>query len=322
MILYLASAIVLLAFLFLYIHLAERYQIFDRPNERSSHRGVSIRGGGIVFPLAALLWFVSHGFALPWMIGGMLLVAAVSFADDLRTLRGSIRFLVQVIAVSLMLLQLEFLNLPWYLIIPLYIIILGWINAFNFMDGINAITPFYSLVALGSFLFLNHRQTFTSPPLLILLIIAVLAFSFFNARRRARTFAGDVGSISMAYLLAFLMISLVAAPGRYEYVLFFIVYALDSVFTILYRLFRRENIFRAHRSHLYQWLSNELRWPHLVVAALYAVVQLLINVLTVTLIRLEIMNLKVFLAIIVVFCLGYLVLRSMVDKRCRKPDQV
>ncbi|HNS18798.1 MAG TPA: UDP-GlcNAc--UDP-phosphate GlcNAc-1-phosphate transferase [Bacteroidales bacterium] len=315
MILYPVSAFVLLATLLLYFKLAERYQIIDRPNERSSHRGVAIRGGGIVFPLAALLWFVSHGFALPWLIAGLLLVAAVSFLDDLRTLPGSIRFLVQFIAVSLMLLQLDFVGLPWYLVIPLYILLLGWINAFNFLDGINAITPFYSLAALGSFMVLNHRQPFAPPPLLILLIIAVVIFSFFNARRLARTFAGDVGSISMAFLLGYLMICLVSVTGRFEYVLFFIVYALDSVVTILYRLFRRENIFRAHRSHLYQWLSNELGWPHVLVASLYAVVQLMINIFTIVLIRQEIMKLSIFLVTVAVLSLVYLVIRCAIGKR-------
>jgi len=317
MVIYFLSVIILAASLLVYFRLAVRYGIVDKPNERSSHSQATIRGAGILFPIAAMLWFVFKGFPQPWMIAGLLIVAVVSFTDDLVTLSGSIRLAAQVIAITLMFIQMHLFGLAWYILIPLYIAVIGWINAFNFMDGINAITPFYSLVSLGTFLYMASQDSFFDRSLLVLLILAMVIFSFFNARRRARAFAGDVGSVSMAYLLAFLLLSLTGNTGRWEYSLFFLVYATDAVFTILIRLRRRENIFRAHRSHLYQLLSNELGWPHLLVALLYAVVQLAINILIVVLIRQGMMSLVVFLVIVAALSLVYLGIRWFVGKRSR-----
>jgi UDP-GlcNAc:undecaprenyl-phosphate GlcNAc-1-phosphate transferase len=239
------------------------------------------------------------------------------FIDDLFTLPGRIRLIAQFVAISLMFIQSGTTDLPWYIIIPAFIFTLGWINGFNFMDGINAITPFYSLVALGTILWLNRLYGFVSPQLTVILILAVLIFSFFNARKQARAFAGDVGSISMAYLLAALLLALILKTGRFEYILLFFVYGLDIVFTIIYRLLRRENIFKAHRSHLYQWLSNEMALPHVLVAALYALVQLFINILAIALINQGKMSFPAFFIISVMLCMSYLTVRWMVLKNVK-----
>lgn len=312
---YFVSFVVLTALLLLYIRIAEHFNIIDKPNERSSHSHATIRGGGIIFLLAALIWFFFYGFLQAWMIAGLALLAVVSFLDDLFSLAGWIRLLAQALAVGLILFQPEFPTLPWYFLVPAFIIAVGWINGFNFMDGINAITPFYSLVALGTFLWLNAGIAFMPMELAVLLIIALAIFSFFNARVHARVFAGDVGSVSMAYLLAFMMISLMIKTGRFEYVLFFAVYAADIVFTIFFRLLRRENIFKAHRSHLYQLLSNELGWPHVMVAAIYAIVQLAINILVIIMIEQDLMSLIPFLIIVFMTIPGYLVIRYSVKKK-------
>ena len=151
-----------------------------------------------------------------------------------------------------------------------------------------------------------------------LLIISLVIFSFFNARRRARVFAGDVGSVSLAYLLAVMMIHLIIKTGRFEYVLFFAVYAVDIAFTIFFRLLRKENIFRAHRSHLYQLLSNELGWPHVLVAAIYALVQAIINITVILMIREDMMDLPAFLIMAVAICLVYLAIRFSVQNKIGK----
>jgi UDP-N-acetylmuramyl pentapeptide phosphotransferase/UDP-N-acetylglucosamine-1-phosphate transferase len=312
---YFVSFVVLSALLLLYFRIAEHFKIIDKPNERSSHSHATIRGGGIIFLLAALIWFFFYGSGQAWMIAGLTLVALVSFLDDLFNLSGWIRLLAQVLALSLFFFQPGFPVLPLYILIPAYIVALGWINGFNFMDGINGITPFYSLIAIATFLFLNTAIEFMPVELAVLLIIALVIFSFFNARVHARVFAGDVGSVSMAYLLSVMMIHLIIKTGRFEYVLFFSVYAVDIAFTIFFRLLRRENIFRAHRSHLYQLLSNELGFPHVLVSAIYAMVQGIINVVVILMIQREMMGLKAFLVIAVSICLGYLVIRYSVKKK-------
>jgi UDP-N-acetylmuramyl pentapeptide phosphotransferase/UDP-N-acetylglucosamine-1-phosphate transferase len=217
--------------------------------------------------------------------------------------------------VFLLFVQLGFTGLPWYYMIPFLVACLGWINGFNFMDGINAITALYSLVALGTFLYLDIIFNFISVDLITVLIIALAIFTFFNARTHARAFAGDVGSVSMAYLLTFFMVVLIWHTKRFEYALFFAVYAVDIVFTISYRLTRGENIFIAHRSHLYQWLSNELGWHHVLVSALFALVQLAVNILTIALINKGMMNWMVFLVICTVLMLLYLGVRWSIWKK-------
>src|SRR5690606_9440901 len=98
-------------------------------------------------------------------------------------------------------------------------------------------------------------------------------FAFFNFRQRAKCFAGDVGRVSMCFILVFVTVSLILATGNLIYILFFAVYGVDSVMTIIFRLLRRENIFKAHRTHLYQYLANEARGNRLVIATCYGVLQ-------------------------------------------------
>lgn len=304
---------ILIIFILAYFKLAKRYSIIDKPNERSSHSYITIRGGGILFPLAALLWFSLYGMNQMWIIAALLLVATISFLDDLLTLPSKTRILAHFTAVSILFWQLHVFGLPWYIVILAYLFTIGWINAFNFMDGINGITAFYGLVALTSLSWVNRSIGFVSDDLIYTLIFSLVIFGFFNARTKAKTFAGDVGSVSLAFILAWFMISLILITGRWEYILFFTVYGIDSVFSILFRLSRGENIFKPHRTHLYQYLSNEYKWPHILVAAIYAVFQLAINIVVVSIID---SNAAWPLSCFVLFVTGivYLVVRFKITK--------
>lgn len=300
----------------LYFKLARRLQILDIPGERSSHSKPTIRGGGVIFPLAVLLWFVFFDFGHPLTITGLLLIAAVSFADDLLNLPNSIRFVVHLMAVSLLFYELGLFGIHWYLVVAAYVISVGFINAFNFMDGINAITPFYALVALATFWYLGFAGWFAIPQsMIIVTAISLVVFSWFNARKHARTFAGDVGSISLAFILAWLMLELMIQTRGFFWILLLVVYAIDSVITIIIRLSKHENIFNAHRQHLYQLLANEHRWPHLKVAGTYALVQLGINAISISLISLDLMTLPVFAGILFVLTAGYFVVRRSIKLR-------
>lgn len=312
---YILFTLILTTLLLAYFRIARHYNIIDKPNHRSSHRTITIRGGGIIFPIAALLWFFYYGFNFPWAITGLGIMAVVSFLDDIKTLSSKIRTVAHIIAVSFLFWQVQLFNLPWYYIPIAYLFTIAWINAFNFMDGINGITAFYSLVALFTLFWLNNTIAFIAPELLIILIISVLVFSFFNVRKRALTFAGDLGSVSMAFILAWFIISLMIKTGRIEYILLFAVYGIDTVVTIIYRLKRRENIFEAHRSHLYQYMSNELNLPHVWVSVVYGFVQLIINVITLWLFYKELMNYYVFCGILIVLTLFYLIVRFRIRKR-------
>lgn len=260
-----------------YFRLADHYNIIDKPNERSSHSKITIRGGGVVFPLAVILWYLFFGFSYPWFALGAVCISIISFLDDIYTLSTKPRLAVHLLSVIMLMYSLGLFAQPFYWWIIAIILIIGWINAFNFMDGINGITAFYSLSVLIPLYWLNSRLSFVADNLILVIAMAVVVFAFFNARKRARTFAGDVGSVSMAFILAFLMIRLIMATHSWVYIAFVGAYGVDAVLTIVHRLFKRENIFKAHRSHLYQYMANELKMPHVLVSSIYAVVQLLVS---------------------------------------------
>src|SRR5690606_40901367 len=98
---------------------------------------------------------------------------------------------------------------------------------------------------------------------------------------------GDVGSVSMAFIIAFVIIALIMVTGKWELIAFVAVYGVDAVLTIIHRLSKKENIFKPHRSHLYQYLANEMKIPHVAVSALYAFLQLMISFIIIKLIDSE-----------------------------------
>jgi UDP-GlcNAc:undecaprenyl-phosphate/decaprenyl-phosphate GlcNAc-1-phosphate transferase len=322
MLLYTISFIILLVSILVYFILADKFNIIDKPNERSSHSKVTIRGGGIIFTIAAVIWFFFFGFSEPYIIVALIAIALISFLDDVIVLSNKIRIAVHILSVSILFWQLQVFGLPWYIVVISYIFTIGWINAFNFMDGINGITAFYALVLLGTLLWISQTTQFieidNGNDLIILLIISVLLFSFFNARKRAKTFAGDIGSVGMAFLLAWFRLKLIIETGRIEYILFVSVYGIDSVATIVFRLKRKENIFQAHRSHLYQYLSNEIGVSQVLVSTLYSIVQLSINIIVIIFIQLDIMSVTLFLLFLLVLSIMYLLIRYYVTSRISK----
>lgn len=263
----------------IYFKIADRYNIIDKPNARSSHTSVTLRGGGVIFPIAALLFYALSGFQYSFFIIGLFSIATISFLDDVLTLNNRIRLSIHLIAVALLFYQWDLFQTEWYWLILAGVLVIGVINAYNFMDGINGVTGCYSLITLISLYYINNEiVSFTSNDLLIIIGLSLLVFNFFNFRKRAKCFAGDVGSVSMAFIVIFLIGQLILKTSNFAYILLLLVYGLDTVITIFFRVFRKENIFKAHRSHFYQFLVNEKKLPHLLVAAGYASLQLIINI--------------------------------------------
>src|SRR5690606_147391 len=258
-----------------YFRLALRYRIIDKPNERSSHVKPTIRGGGIIFPLAVLGYSVLNSFAYPYFLLAVLLSGGISFLDDIKDLPRRLRFGVHIIAAILVLFQAGIMALPLVLAGLAFFFVVGVFNAFNFMDGINGITGFYSLAILVPLMFTETNPVNTSLQAYVL--IALLVFLFFNARKKAKCFAGDVGSISIAVIICFLLVQRIITSGDYTYIGFLALYLVDTGLTIIQRWRAGEKVFEAHRRHLFQVLSNEMKLPHIAVALLYAVLQLAIN---------------------------------------------
>ncbi|HEY0273307.1 MAG TPA: glycosyltransferase family 4 protein [Chitinophaga sp.] len=275
---YLLLATVFFTAMLAYFRVADHFSIIDKPNERSSHSRITIRGGGVVFLVAALAALLLHP-ALCWLpVLGILVIGAISFLDDVYTLSNRIRIVFHILAVTLVFAYLGvFTAYPWYAVAGLYVLAIGIINAYNFMDGINGITGLYSLVVLGGLQYVNYyRVAFIHPDMIWLPMLACVVFLFFNFRKRAACFAGDVGSVTIACWVLTLLLQLIFQTGTWSYLLFLAVYGIDAVLTILHRLLLKQNIFKAHRLHFYQLLANEKKVPHLWISTAYAVLQALI----------------------------------------------
>lgn len=311
------TGIVLLAIELLYFRVAEHYAIIDKPNNRSSHTGSVIRGGGIVFFVALVGWFGYSSLSWPHFMIGAAMVALISFLDDIRPQNSLVRFSVHMIAVLLLFYSAQIYDWPIWLIVLASIVCIGTINAFNFMDGINGITGIYALVNLACFTYVQLVVIpFTSLTLLLMVGIAVLIFLFFNFRAKAKCFAGDVGSVTLAFIQIFLLVQLIVVTNNFLWVIMFLVYGIDSVVTILYRLKNKENIFKAHRTHLYQYMSNELKWQHRSVAVLYGAVQLVLNVILIASFHEPTILIPIISSI--AFILGYLMVRKEVLNKIKR----
>ena len=300
---YVIIAVLLLAAELIYFRIADKCNIIDKPNERSSHSTIVLRGGGIIFAISMVIWLILQmvngewltvqGY-LPFMVG-LILIAGVSFWDDVQSLPDSVRLVAQFAAMALMFWSMFGIQDSWFtvqewywkvaIIIAALIVCVGATNIINFMDGINGITAGYALAMLVPLLILDVRgQTedvagFIEPSYLVVAIIGVLVFCIFNFRPKgkAKCFAGDVGSIGIAFILLFATGRLIIQTGDLTYLVLFLIYAVDGVLTICHRIMLHENLGEAHRKHAYQLMANELKMSHVVVSCIYMVLQLAIS---------------------------------------------
>ena len=271
----------LLTFLFicinLYFKLADKYNIIDKPNHRSSHTEITLRGGGVIFFIATVLWFVWSGFEYPFFFLGLTGLCVVSFVDDLKELPRRLRLGVQFISMMLLFYEVGLQEYSWWFWPIALVLATGITNAYNFMDGINGITGTYSLAILVGLWWINHAIIpFVNADLIVFSIGSLLVFNFYNFRKKAKCFAGDVGSVGIAFIILFLLGRLILQTQNPVYIMFLGIYGVDSVLTILHRLKLKENIFQPHRKHLYQLMANELGFSHLSVSTVYMLAQALI----------------------------------------------
>ena len=284
-------AVLLLLLEVVYFRVADRFNIIDKPNQRSSHSSVVLRGGGIIFLLALWIWFAFAAAGwIPslnleigdyiWFLLAVTLVAGVSFIDDVHSLPDSVRLVAQFGAMLMMFYQLDILHLNmWWVVILALIVCVGASNVINFMDGINGITGAYTLASLILLALLNQSMDFVNQSLIFVVILADMVFCHFNFRPKgaAKCFAGDVGSIGVAYILLFLIGTLILRTGDITWLIFLLVYGVDGCLTIIHRIMLHENLGDAHRKHAYQIMANELKVGHVKVALLYMFIQLVVS---------------------------------------------
>lgn len=263
----------------LYFKVADLYNIIDKPNERSSHTLIVLRGGGVIFVFGVWIYAIVSGFHYPWFLFGLTLISLVSFIDDVHSLPDRYRLIIHFVSMLMIIYQFGILQLDnWWIILLILILLTGVINAYNFMDGINGITGGYSLAILISLLIENHNNHFVDNQLLIIVSLSVCVFCLFNYRNKAKCFAGDVGSVSIAFVLLFATGLLVIKDGgAFYYLTFFVLYGVDTMLTICHRIMLHENLGEAHRKHAYQIMANELHISHVKVSTMYSVIQLLVS---------------------------------------------
>ena len=299
---YLIISLLLIIAELIYFKIADKCNIIDKPNERSSHTQIVLRGGGIIFLIGLWIWSAFYGFQYPWLLAAVTIVAGISFVDDIHSLPDSIRLVAQFLAMGMMLYQLiidngqlTMDNWYWAIVIGIVglIVCVGATNIINFMDGINGITAGYSLAVLVPLLLIDNGNLtidnstgFIEPSYLIVAILGVLVFSFFNFRPRgkAKCFAGDVGSVGIAFIMLFAVGKLILSTNDITWLLFLIVYGIDGCCTIIHRIMLHENLGEAHRKHAYQLMANELGMSHVTVSLIYMVLQLAISLVMVYLI--------------------------------------
>ena len=287
----------------LYFKIAVKCSIIDKPNERSSHSKIVLRGGGIIFLIGVWIWAAFFGFQYPWFLVGLTLVVVVSFIDDVHSLPDSVRLVAQFVAMAMMFYQLDLLHPSlWWAVILALIVCVGATNIYNFMDGINGITAGYSLAVLVPLLLKNAQGEFVSQDLIVVTILSVLVFAFFNFRpkNKAKCFAGDVGSVGIAFILLFMIGCLVMKTGDITWLVFLIVYGVDGCCTIVHRIMLHENLGQAHRKHAYQLMANELGMSHVTVSLIYLALQLVISLVMVYLIPSSVMAHWIYLACVLV----------------------
>ena len=296
---YIIIFVLLLVAELVYFRIADKCNIIDKPNQRSSHSTIVLRGGGIIFMIGAWVWSAFFGFDYPWFLAGLTLVAGVSFVDDIHSLPDSVRLVAQFAAAAMAFYQLDILHWDmWWIVLVALIVYVGATNVINFMDGINGITAGYALAVLVplGLLNTNYRElatnlttnyssivssdgVFVEQSLIIAVIIAAVVFCIFNFRPKgkAKCFAGDVGSIGIAFIMLFLLGNVIIKTEDITWLIFLLVYGVDGCLTIVHRIMLHENLGEAHRKHAYQIMANELKIGHVKVTLLYMAMQLVVS---------------------------------------------
>ena len=318
------AAILLIAEL-VYFKIADKCNIIDKPNERSSHSTIVLRGGGIIFSLSMIVWAVlmvvqgnDIGPYSPFLCG-LALICVVSFWDDVHSLPDNVRLVAQFVATGLMFwsiaLRSEILMaMPWYGILSLgfvgLIVFVGATDVINFMDGINGISAANALAVLVPLALLNRCASFIEESYLIVAIIGVIVFSLFNFRPKgkAKCFAGDVGSIGIAFIMLFAIGSVFGQTGDVTWMAFLLVYGVDGCGTIIHRIMLHENLGEAHRKHAYQIMANELGISHVVVSLIYMGLQLVISLVMVYLVPNSVLAHWIYLVVVALVLAGAYVL--------------
>lgn len=265
------------------------HRLLDIPNERSSHTRPTPRGGGlgfiIAFGVTGLIASLLAGYfpqfltnqliqpnpAFVWLILTPLVL--IGIIDDQRSVPAAVRYLVQLSVAGIAIAYFGSFPQPWFTdfgivgsIAVLALTVIGMtalINFYNFMDGLDGLVAGVTTVQLG---FLGY---YLNQPLLWLLAVAILGFLWWNWSP-AKIFMGDAGSTVLGASVAIALLNANEPIQAWSALAVTLPLIGDAIYTLICRLSRGENIFKAHRSHLYQRLQ-QAGWSHAQVASTYII---------------------------------------------------
>jgi UDP-N-acetylmuramyl pentapeptide phosphotransferase/UDP-N-acetylglucosamine-1-phosphate transferase len=263
-----AAAAALSAGLIVALLPALRRHALARPNARSSHVKPTPQGGGIAVVVAtAIVTLAAVTLAAPpgecvqlaWALGGAALIAAVGAVDDMRAMPVLPRLALQAVAVAMVIAALPaelhvLPALPWWIERALLALTALWfVNLVNFMDGIDWMTVAETVPIAGGLVVIGWVGALPSAGTnaALALLGAVLGFAPFN-RPVARLFLGDVGSLPLGLLLAWLLMLLAGSGNVAAALLLPLYYLADATLTLARRLIAGERVWQAHRTHFYQ----------------------------------------------------------------------
>jgi len=286
----------------------------DQPNHRSLHITVTPRTGGLAIMLGILsAWFLMTGF-MTWLI---LLIAliTISLVDDMRGLAVRWRFIAQLFVCATFV-YLFFPNLSWWMQVGALLMLVWMTNLYNFMDGSDGMAGGMAIFGFTSYALAANMGSDSQMTLMCGAIVAAsVAFLIFNFHP-AKIFLGDSGSIPLGFLAG--------AIGFYGWqtalwqfwfpLLVFSPFIVDATVTMLKRLFRREKVWQAHRSHYYQRLV-QMGWGHRNTAIAEYVLMFLVGGSALLLIK---SSISLILLALVFWLSLYLILMRLIDKRWLK----
>lgn len=264
---------VLIALLYSFFAISISIKIFykigfvDKPNSRSSHVSpVSLGGGAVVIPLI-IITSVQLGFM--WKVeimASLLILFSISLLDDFKSISPLYRLIFHLISITIFVLiyllpsVIDFINIG-YLINPILLIILilsitWFINAFNFMDGINGITAIEVIFICFSLIFYYYFLEKELNTLTFSVLLSMIAFCYFNWSP-AKIFLGDAGSIPLGFIIIYLLIDFSLMGYWIAAILLPLYYIMDTAITLLKRIFDRKIFWQAHKEHFYQKALNK-----------------------------------------------------------------
>lgn len=278
---YYFAGIILILFSILYKWSARKLNIVDEPDGRSSHRNPVILGGGILVYIALGLFFILSGFEFHFFFLGVSLIAFVSFLDDIFILTINQRLPVHFLGIIAVILEFNDFDIIPSLLVGLVFLGVYFINCFNFIDGINGMIGFYSIIYILSLLYLNVLEEVISQEILVFTLFASLVFGYYNFRKKALFFAGDVGSLTLGTFIFFTCSWFIFNLKAPVLVLLVSVCLIESGLTILWRFLKGKKITQPHRNHIYERITDVLKWNHLKTSTIYNTIQLSINVIAI-----------------------------------------